>query len=497
MHPVIRVVRLGLVLLSVLQATAPHADAASTDAHAIATRGLAPGVVACQACHGLAGEGKLPAGFPRLAGLGRSYLAQQLASFASGGRQSPVMQPIAAALSTQQQSALAAYYATMAAPPQRAALVADPAPAQAGAWLAARGRWSADIPACAQCHGAQGLGVGETFPPLAGQPAAYIAAQLRSWKQGMRAAGPQSLMSTIAAKLSDREVSAVADYYAGAADAAGAGPLVSAPHAASASAFEPPPETAMPDGEFGEVVRQGEQIFLHTRRNAGAYVGNTLDCAGCHLDAGRRAKSAPMWGAYVAYPAFRSKEGAVSTFAARMQGCFQYSMNGKAPPLGDPVLVALESYAYWMATGAPVGTKMAGAGYPRLPAPALAADFARGQHVYDARCALCHGPQGQGQASGGQPAFPPLWGPQSFNWGAGMHQVGNAAGFIQANMPLSQGGSLSEQEAWDVALFMDSHERPQDPRFVDSVEATRKRFHDSPDSMYGRMVDGHLLGGSP
>ena len=264
--------------------------------------------------------------------------------------------------------------------------------------------------------------------------------------------------------------------------------------AAAPKTFVSPAENAMPDGEFGKMVKQGEQIFLHTRQNAGAWVGNSLDCASCHLDAGRRANSAPMWGAFVAYPAFRAKDGTVNTFAARIQGCFSYSMNGKPPPLGDPVLVALESYAYWLAKGAPVGTKMAGAGYPKLPAPALPADFARGQRVYDARCALCHGTNGQGQASGGQPAFPALWGPDSFNWGAGMHQVNNAAGFIQANMPLSQAYTLSDQEAWDVAMFIDSQERPQDPRFNGNVEATRRQFHDTPDSMYGRMVNGHLLG---
>lgn len=287
-----------------------------------------------------------------------------------------------------------------------------------------------------------------------------------------------------------------------AAIAAATLPAAKAPAAETASAlatvaagpFAPPPERAMPEGEFGRIVKRGEQIFLHTRQYAPAYVGNSLDCASCHLDAGRRANSAPMWGAYVAYPAFRAKDGAVSTFAARVQGCFSYSMNGKPPPLGDPVLVALESYSYWLAKGAPVGTKMAGAGYPKLAPPALAADFARGQHVYDAHCALCHGPGGQGQTSAGQPAFPPLWGPNSFNWGAGMHQVGNAAGFIKANMPLGQGESLSDQDAWDVALFIDSHERPQDPRFTGSVEATRKQFHDTPESMYGRVVEGHLLG---
>jgi thiosulfate dehydrogenase len=266
-------------------------------------------------------------------------------------------------------------------------------------------------------------------------------------------------------------------------------PADAAPH------FQPPPESELPAGEFGKVVLQGERIFRDTRQHAGKFVGNALSCANCHLDAGRRADSAPLWGAFVSYPAYRTKDGEVSTLAARIQGCFRYSMNGKAPPLGDPVLVALESYSYWLAKDAPVGTKMPGSGYPKLAPPALPADYGRGEKVYEANCALCHGADGQGQRSGGAVTFPPLWGKDSFNWGAGMHQMGNAAGFIKANMPLSRGGSLSDQEAWDVAMYMNNHDRPQDPRYASSVEATRKKFHDSPDSMYGRKVNGRLLGG--
>jgi thiosulfate dehydrogenase len=169
-------------------------------------------------------------------------------------------------------------------------------------------------------------------------------------------------------------------------------------------------------------------------------------------------------------------------------------MNGKAPPLGDPVLVALETYAYWLAKGAPLGEKIAGRGYPKLAAPAQKADFARGAQVYPQHCALCHGADGQGQSTNGKTVFPPLWGDHSFNWGAGMHEIQNAAGFIKANMPLALGNSLTDQQAWDVATFMDSHERPQDPRFSGSVEATRAKYHDSPNSMYGKTIDGHVLG---
>ncbi|SOF01873.1 Cytochrome c [Burkholderia sp. OK233] len=262
----------------------------------------------------------------------------------------------------------------------------------------------------------------------------------------------------------------------------------------ASKAFSPPNESSMPTDDFGKAVRMGEQIFNHTKENAGKYVGNSLNCASCHLDAGRRPNSSPLWAAYVSYPAYRSKNGHVNTLAGRLQGCFRYSMNGKAPPLGDPVLVSLEAYAYWLARGAPVGEPIPGRGYPKLPSPALKADYTRGSQVYAQHCALCHGADGQGQSSNGTTVFPPLWGTQSFNWGAGMHELQNAAGFIKANMPLGLGGTLNNQEAWDVALFMDSHERPQDPRYSGSVEATRAKYHDSPYSMYGQTVNGHVLG---
>jgi thiosulfate dehydrogenase len=262
----------------------------------------------------------------------------------------------------------------------------------------------------------------------------------------------------------------------------------------SAPAFRPPADATIPDNDFGKDVRLGQAIFNDTGRRAPQYVGNSMRCASCHLDQGRLAGSAPLWAAYVAYPAYRSKNGHVNTFAERLQGCFQYSMNGKAPPLGDKVLVALESYAYFLAKGAPVGATMPGKGYPTPAKPTLPMDYARGGQVFAEKCAVCHGPQGQGQSSHGTTVFPALWGAQSFNWGAGMSSIRNAAGFIKANMPLSEGGTLTDQQAWDVAMFMDSQERPQDPRFKGSVAEVRKQYHDSDDEMYGKTVNGHMLG---
>jgi thiosulfate dehydrogenase len=258
--------------------------------------------------------------------------------------------------------------------------------------------------------------------------------------------------------------------------------------------FAPPPDSAIPGGEFGDMVRLGEQIFNDPATYAPQFVGNRLRCSNCHLQAGRQAGASPMWAAYTAYPAYRRKNGHVNSFEERLQGCFRYSMNGKEPKLGDKVLVALESYAYFLAKGLPTGEDAPGRGFPALPKPPLPADYARGAQVFTQTCAACHGAQGLGQFADGKVLFPALWGPRSFNWGAGMGSIKSAAAFIRANMPLGQGGTLSVQQAWDVATYVDSQVRPQDPRFTGDVAQTRKQFHDTPSSMYGRTVNGAVLG---
>ncbi len=92
---------------------------------------------------------------------------------------------------------------------------------------------------------------------------------------------------------------------------------------------------------------------------------------------------------------------------------------------------------------------------------------------------MCRGANGEGRKVGNSYNFPPLWGADSYNWGAGMHHINTAAGFIKANMPLGKGNSLSDQEAWDVALYINSHERPADPRAKGkSVAQTDKDLHD-------------------
>ncbi|ROM54454.1 c-type cytochrome [Pseudomonas rhodesiae] len=264
-----------------------------------------------------------------------------------------------------------------------------------------------------------------------------------------------------------------------------------------ASVFQPPAEKDLPDNAYGKLVRQGYALFVDTKRLAPKFVGNGLNCSNCHLNQGRLANSAPLWAAYPMYPAYRKKNDKVNTYAERLQGCFQFSMNGGTPPAADsPEITALSVYSYWLASKAPLGVELPGRGYPEVAQPAEGYSLARGAQVYGEQCAVCHGPQGQGQKVGDDYAMPPLWGKDSYNWGAGMHRINTAASFIKHNMPLGKGGSLSDQQAWDVAAYVNSHERPQDPRLVDgSVEKTRLKFHANDGvNLYGQTVEGVLIG---
>lgn len=260
--------------------------------------------------------------------------------------------------------------------------------------------------------------------------------------------------------------------------------------------FLPPAEDTLPDNAYGRLVQQGHAIFVDTKTNASEFVGNGLNCTNCHLEQGRKADSAPLWGAYTMYPAYRKKNDKVNTYAERVQGCFQFSMNGKPPPADSQVIAALTAYSYWLATGAPTGQALPGRSYPEIPEPAAGYDLAKGKVIYVKQCSICHGDEGEGQKAGGAYVFPPLWGKDSYNWGAGMHRINTAAGFIQSNMPLGKGGTLSSDEAWHVAAYINSHERPKDPRMIEgSVEQTRLKFHANDGvNLYGQKVNGVLVG---
>jgi thiosulfate dehydrogenase len=274
----------------------------------------------------------------------------------------------------------------------------------------------------------------------------------------------------------------------------------SGPDATDAS-FAPPPISDIPAGPEGDAIRRGMAIFDDPQAHAAQFVGNSMACKNCHLDSGRRSNSSPMWAAWVAYPQFRKKTGSINTMEDRIEGCFLYSMNapnspaGHPPPAGSDLYRDLEAYFRWLATGAAIGAKMKGAGYPTPPLSEAGYDPARGAKVFEAKCTGCHGADGQGaRTPDGKIVYPPLWGPRSHNWGAGMARIDLAAGFVRANMPFDQPGTLTDQQAWDVAAFVDSHERPKDPRQTGSVAENAKANFSGQKSYYGKLVGGKLLG---
>ncbi len=168
----------------------------------------------CAACHGANGMGNASAGFPALAGLPASYLAAQITGFQKGTRKNPIMSGAVANLTIAQIGSIAAYYAALPVPQTPEPI---PLPAGPGALLAIVGDWhhsTAGIPACDACHGPYGLGVGSAVPRLAGQPAAYIVAQLDAWQKDSRKGDPQGLMKRVADKLTAVQINAVAVYYA-------------------------------------------------------------------------------------------------------------------------------------------------------------------------------------------------------------------------------------------------------------------------------------------
>ena len=207
-----RRVALALLASASFSIASPACRADAAAGKALATSGAPNGVAPCASCHGANGEGQDQAGFPRLAGQVRTYLAKQLDDFRNGRRHNPVMEPIARALNAKQVADAADYFASL--PRIAAKATFDDAPKDAGERIALRGDWAERVPACFKCHGETGAGVPPHFPAIAGQGATYAAKQLRDWKSGARANDPLGLMKSVADHLPDADIDIVARWLA-------------------------------------------------------------------------------------------------------------------------------------------------------------------------------------------------------------------------------------------------------------------------------------------
>ncbi|HEV8264355.1 MAG TPA: c-type cytochrome [Gemmatimonadales bacterium] len=213
-----------------------------------------------------------------------------------------------------------------------------------------------------------------------------------------------------------------------------------------------PADSLIPAGPLGDAIRRGRGLLVATRDSLPGHVGNKLRCVSCHLDEGRR-ESGTWIGVFAHYPQYRPRSGTIETIEFRVNDCFRRSMNGAALDPAGRDMADIVAYFAFLSRGVAVATPPPSTRLQQWAA--FTADTAAGARVFSAQCAACHGARGEGALAG-----PPLWGPDSYNVGAGMARVRTAAEFIRRNMPFDKPGTLTDQQAFDVAAYVNAQPRP-------------------------------------
>lgn len=219
-------------------------------------------------------------------------------------------------------------------------------------------------------------------------------------------------------------------------------------------AWTPPSRSTIPLGPRGDSIRRGTLLFNETPLYASAYVTARVSCSSCHAEGGIQPYASPVVGLPAAFPMYNQRAGHIISLQDRVQECFVRSENGKPISYDGPEMQALTDYIGWLSQPEPDRLAYVGRGLVTLSN--LQPNQQRGAQIYTAQCAGCHGDHGEGRA----PLFPPLWGPESFNDGAGMYGLQKMAAFVQHNMPQNRMGILSPQEAFDVSAYVHAQPRP-------------------------------------
>jgi thiosulfate dehydrogenase len=281
------------------------------------------------------------------------------------------------------------------------------------------------------------------------------------------------------------------------------------PAAIDLTQWTPPEIGTVGDDPFGKLVKYGHRLFTDTANAMGPVVsdpakrltGNNLTCQNCHLRGGTQAYAMPLVGVWGQFPQYRAREGMVDTLEDRINGCMQRSMNGRRLPLEGREMRAFSAYMRWLSSGVPDGARLVGAGTLKVKEPERAADPGRGAQIFAQVCATCHGTDGSGQRAQGALGyqFPPLWGPDSYNNGAGMSRLLTLAAYARHNMPFGttfDAPVLTDEEAYDVAAYVVSQDRPKKSNLDEDFPVRLQKPVDTP---YGPYADGfpaeqHLLG---
>jgi thiosulfate dehydrogenase len=241
-------------------------------------------------------------------------------------------------------------------------------------------------------------------------------------------------------------------------------------------------DPSLDDSPLSEQVRWGYRIFTDTPNEAPRFTGAKVSCSNCHLNSGQRELALPLVGIAGVFPEHNNRAGRLFSLPDRVVDCFVRSENAvgaaglddgggggngdRLPSTTSPEVMAVTAFLTWLGRGYPVGDSPSWRGgnviprEARLPVDQL--DPARGEAIFRERCTNCHGADGQGVQIGDKKAGP-LWGPESWNDGAGAARVYTLAGIIRYMMPYLDPGSLTDEEAQLVAAFITSKPRPSYP----------------------------------
>jgi len=225
---------------------------------------------------------------------------------------------------------------------------------------------------------------------------------------------------------------------------------------AEATAYAPPSDALIPPGAEGASIRRGRALLLHTRDSLPTQVGNRLRCTSCHLDGAVRPGAMSLAGVYARYPQYRPRSAIVERLEDRINDCFRRSMNGAPLEVEGADMRDMIAWLAWISRGVPLGSTVAGQGSPAVP-PRVP-DLAAGASLFAADCSRCHGQAGEGTV-----IAPPVWGDSSYNIGAGMARLRTLAAFLRHNMPYDRPASLTDQQAYDLAGYINAQPRPDFP----------------------------------
>lgn len=254
-------------------------------------------------------------------------------------------------------------------------------------------------------------------------------------------------------------------------------------------------DKTLDDSRLSKEVKWGYRIFTDTPREAARFTGGRISCSNCHLNAGQREKSLPLVGVAGQFPEYNRRAGRFISLEDRIVDCFLRSENAtgrgtaaELPTTGAKEVLAVAAYLAWLSQGSEMGKTLSWRGQNTIPAAAIVPvekiDLGRGESLFTERCVSCHGNDGQGVFIGDKRAAP-LWGPDSWNDGAGAARIYTLAGIVRFTMPYLDPGSLTDLEAQEVAAFINSKARPEYP-FKERDYRTEPL---PPDSVYYRRSE--------